>query len=213
MVDINPIKRKFFVACNSILGKAKCLNDIIKLSLMESYCLPILSYATVAMKLTHAQICDLNACWNSVYRRIFGFNKWESVRVFIHDMGRLDFCHLRDQAYLRLKFVSCGMVSKNVLYAYMYVMKRLFFSDVFKEICCDTGLRVSSHKQFISIPCGVFKKAVHLTFADTCAIYMQVSNILPMTVLLFALFTYSGVWLYSALCKLKIIINSRWQDH
>ena len=91
------------------------------------------------------------------------FNKWESVCIFIHGMGSLDFCHLRD--YLRLKFFSCGMVSKNVLYA--YVMKRLFFSDAFKEICCDTGLRVSSHKQFISIPCGVFKKAVHLMFASS----------------------------------------------
>ena len=63
------------------LGKAKCLDDLIKLSLMESYCLPILTYATVSMKMSQVQINDLNACWNSVYRRIFGFNKWESVRV------------------------------------------------------------------------------------------------------------------------------------
>ena len=69
-IDTIPIKRKFFVACNCILGKAKCLDDLIKLSLMESYCLPILTYATVSMKMSQVQINDLNACWNSVYRRI-----------------------------------------------------------------------------------------------------------------------------------------------
>jgi len=114
-IDTIPIKRKFFVACNCILGKAKCLDDLIKLSLMESYCLPILTYATVSMKMSQVQINDLNACWNSVYRRIFGFNKWESVRVFINGIGRLDFCHLRD--YLRFKFISRGIVSSNVPFA------------------------------------------------------------------------------------------------
>ncbi len=72
-IDAIPIKRKFCVACNCILGRAKCLDDIIELSLIESYCLPILTYYTVAMKLSQVQISDLNACWNSVYPRIFGF--------------------------------------------------------------------------------------------------------------------------------------------
>ena len=29
-----------------------------------------------------------------MYRRIFGFHKWESVRSFIDGLGRLDFKHL-----------------------------------------------------------------------------------------------------------------------
>jgi len=37
---------------------------------------------------------ELNACWNSVYRRIFGFHKWESVKSFIDGLGRLDLKHL-----------------------------------------------------------------------------------------------------------------------
>ena len=57
-VDIISIKRKFFVACYCILGKTKCIDDLIKLSLMESYCLPILTYATVSMKLSQAQVSD-----------------------------------------------------------------------------------------------------------------------------------------------------------
>ena len=75
-VDINIIKRKFFAACNCILGNVKCLEDILKLSLMESFCLPILQYSIVAFDLSAVQISELNASWNSVYRKIFGFNKW-----------------------------------------------------------------------------------------------------------------------------------------
>ena len=141
-VDIIPIKRKFFVACNCILGKAKCIDDLMKLSLMKSFCLPILTYATVSMKLSLSQISDLNACWNSVYRRIFGFNRWESVRIFINGLGRLDFCHIR--MYLCLKMFSCELVSTNVRFA--RAMKLFFCSDTFQHLCCDTGLHVSHQK-------------------------------------------------------------------
>src|SRR5207244_3078076 len=72
-VDINVKKRKFFASCNCVLGNVKCLNDIIKLNLMESCCLPILLFPTVAMNLSNDQLSDLNAGWNSVYRRVFDF--------------------------------------------------------------------------------------------------------------------------------------------
>ena len=42
----------------------------------------------------HAQSDTLSVCWNSVYRRIFGFNRWESVKLFIAGLGRLDLKHL-----------------------------------------------------------------------------------------------------------------------
>ena len=90
-VDTNVIKRKFYAASNCILGNAKCVDDIVKLNLMETFCLPILLYSIVAFDLNTCQTDELNACWNSAYRRIFGFHKWESVRQFIWGLGRLDF--------------------------------------------------------------------------------------------------------------------------
>jgi hypothetical protein len=118
-VDINVIKRKFYVSCNCILGNTKTMNDIIRLNLMEAHCLPILTYATGAMKLSCTQSAELNACWNSVYRRIFGFNKWESVREFINGIGRQDFNHLR--LYMCLQFRSNNITSLDNIYS--YVMK------------------------------------------------------------------------------------------
>lgn len=29
--------------------------------------------------------------WNLVYRRVFGFDIWKSIKIFIHGLGRLDF--------------------------------------------------------------------------------------------------------------------------
>ena len=40
-------------------------------------------------------------CWSNVYRRIFGFNKWESVKSFICRLGRLDFWRIRIKFVVR----------------------------------------------------------------------------------------------------------------
>jgi len=42
-------------------------------------------YAMPALDLTSRQNSELNACWNNVIRRLFGFNKWESVSAILLD--------------------------------------------------------------------------------------------------------------------------------
>ena len=48
------------MSCNCILGNTNTIDDLLKLNLMESYCLPILTHATVAMTLSNIQISELN---------------------------------------------------------------------------------------------------------------------------------------------------------
>ena len=60
----------------------------------ESYTLPLQQYVAMALRFTKSQLEYLNVCWNLVYRKIFGFNKFASVRCFIAGLGRLDFHHL-----------------------------------------------------------------------------------------------------------------------
>ena len=112
------------------------MDDILKLNLMESYGLPILTYATSAMKLSNEQERDLNAGWNSVYRRIFGFNKWESVRDFIGGIGRLNFSFMR--SYLQIKFCKFGLINENQ--TYKSVMRMHYLSHIFKNLCSNAGL-------------------------------------------------------------------------
>ena len=61
--DINPTKRNFYAACNSI-------DEIAMLTLQESYSLSVLMYAAPALTLSNKQIDELNVCWNSVIRRV-----------------------------------------------------------------------------------------------------------------------------------------------
>jgi len=63
-------------------------------------------YAAPALHLSVKQTSELNVCWNTVFRGIFRYNKWESVRVVIDGCGRLDVKHLiilrRMQFYRRI---------------------------------------------------------------------------------------------------------------
>ena len=77
--NIEPIRHNFFMSCNNILSHSSDLYDLVQLQLHESYVLPTLTYATDAIKVSETQIASLNACWNSIYRRIFHFNRWKSV--------------------------------------------------------------------------------------------------------------------------------------
>ena len=59
---------------------------------------------------------------NSVYRRLFAFHKWESVRGCISGMGRLDFIHVSQLAKVKfyLKIVSStNTVMHDVFWAYL----------------------------------------------------------------------------------------------
>lgn len=118
----NIVKQNFFAACNCIYAHAKTLDEIIHLTMQECYCLPVLTYAASVVKYTSKQEDELNACWNSVYRKIFGFNRWESVKCFICGLGRLDFHHVI--RIRRVKFYTHAMhvqhsVINNVFWMFM----------------------------------------------------------------------------------------------
>jgi len=162
-VDINYIKRKFYVACNCILGNSRSLDDVIKLNLIESYCLPILNCVTAALKLSNQQINELNSSWNSVYRRIFGFNKWESVRSFINGIGRMDFEHLR--LFQLLKFYRSALQSNNE--TFQFVTTLFCLSDSFKRISLRVGLNLNGLNRFAFIPVNYLFKSVQHIFAST----------------------------------------------
>jgi len=63
--DVNPMKRSFYAACNSIFANTDGLNEMALLSLQEAYSLSILMYAAPALHLSEKQTSELNVCWNS----------------------------------------------------------------------------------------------------------------------------------------------------
>jgi len=57
--------------------------------MQEPYSLSLLMYASPALALSK-QISELNACWNNAIGRIFGYQRWESVKAVIYGLGRLN---------------------------------------------------------------------------------------------------------------------------
>jgi hypothetical protein len=64
------------------------------LHLQEAYSLSVLMYAAPALTLRSKEIDELNACWNSVIRRLFGYKRTESVKDVICGLGRMNVRHL-----------------------------------------------------------------------------------------------------------------------
>lgn len=60
-IDLADARRKFFVSTNTILNKCKYTCDVVKLELMESYCLPILMYGLECLNLNKALIKEVNS--------------------------------------------------------------------------------------------------------------------------------------------------------
>ena len=97
-------------------------DEIPLLTLQESYSLPVLMYASPAVALRARQIQELNACWNNVIRRLFSYNKWESVKSVLLGLGHLNITHLimlRKINFYRHAFLSEYNVLRTIFMSFL----------------------------------------------------------------------------------------------
>jgi len=129
------------------------------LSLIETYCLPILTYAALAVSLKVRQLQELNSCWNSAYRRVFGFHRWESVRSYLCGLGRLDMKHVI--MLRKCRWVYTIRSSQNSL------MLNLFWLDVMdsKNVFLLTALLWEVTQMQLSVLHRYFRTVVQ---SDEC---------------------------------------------
>ena len=110
-----------------------------RLSLVESYCLPILQYCCAAYKLSVVHTKELNACWNVVYRKNFGFSKSESVTAFICGISRLNYKHVIAVAHFKLL--------KSLFASNNRVLKTLCATHIvradFMNLCSEYGVTLN----------------------------------------------------------------------
>jgi hypothetical protein len=58
--ESNNVKQNFFAACNCVYAHVKYLDEIIHVSLQQSYCLPILTYASAAVTYSAKQVDEIS---------------------------------------------------------------------------------------------------------------------------------------------------------
>jgi len=80
------------------------VDEFVKLSLVKSYCLPLLSYCIGALDVTGQQLRELAVCWNDCFRRIFGFKRHESVELLQFYCSELPFELMHD--LFRWRFIG-----------------------------------------------------------------------------------------------------------
>ena len=129
-VEIKEMKRKFYASSNAILSKTKGFEELARLSLLQSHCLPHLLYAIPALTISKMHINELNIAWNNIYRCIFGFHIWESVKMFIAGIGNLDFNHIWLKS--NITFIRNCLLSEN--YLIKYLINRYIFVN-FRTTC------------------------------------------------------------------------------
>ena len=73
--------RKFYRCANAILRIDGKSNDLTMLALIESHCLPILTYAVEIVYISDRdERRKLRVAYNSIFRRIFSYRYRDSVR-------------------------------------------------------------------------------------------------------------------------------------
>jgi len=70
-----------------------------------------------------------------ILQKIFGFQKWKSVKQIICGLGRLDFVHLR--YFYIFKFCKIGMYCVNKTLSFL--MKLFYLSNSFKFVWSISG--------------------------------------------------------------------------
>ena len=72
----------FYRAANSILTSLNKPNVTVQMQLLYSNCVPILSYACNVKTFSAQEMRDCNTAVNNAIRKIFSFQRWESVQFF-----------------------------------------------------------------------------------------------------------------------------------
>ena len=71
---------KFRSSANTILNTRNRLSEQVQLKLLYSMCVPNVTYAAEVLQYSSKQMHMINVALNDCLRRIFSYNRWESVR-------------------------------------------------------------------------------------------------------------------------------------
>jgi len=99
--------------------------------------LPISTYGCDGLDMSVGNVNRLNVCWNDLYRKIFGFHRWESVKHVQLYCERLDM--VRIVQLRRLSFLNglCGSLNEVICQCYSWYWRGKKFYKVVMSIIFD----------------------------------------------------------------------------
>ena len=87
--SVNERIKKFYRCANAILRIDGHSDDLVMLQLLETHCVPLLTYA---VEVIHISNCDekrqMRVAYNSIFRKLFGYRWSQSVTALQHFLDR-----------------------------------------------------------------------------------------------------------------------------
>ena len=84
--DLSAFRR----SANSIVSSVRKPNEQVLMKLLYSFSVPILTYASEIKEFSYSDMNDCNVALNDAIRRIFSYNRWESIRTLRKQLGYND---------------------------------------------------------------------------------------------------------------------------
>ena len=84
--DLTAFRR----SANSIFSSLRKPNEQVSMKLLYTFSVPILTYASEVKVFSCSDMRDCNVALNNAIRRIFSYNRWESIRTLRQQLGYRD---------------------------------------------------------------------------------------------------------------------------
>ena len=89
-----PMLRKFRCATNTIINAHLKSSEPVLLKLIYAVAVPLLTYACESLSFTSKQMNEMTIALNDAIRRIFTYQRWESITFLRQSFGYLSFTEI-----------------------------------------------------------------------------------------------------------------------
>ena len=103
--------RSFYRSANSVLNQLHRPDELISMHLLYTHCVPHFSYAAAVKEYSSRQMGECTTALNDAIRKIFTFNRWESVRALREGFGYKSLCEIFAKA--NNKFLNSLSTHRN----------------------------------------------------------------------------------------------------
>ena len=87
---VKSLFSSFFRATNAVLNTFAGVYEHILITLLNTSCGPVLTYACFVKEYTASEMSDCNTAMNNAFRKIFYFSDWRSIRTLREVFGVKD---------------------------------------------------------------------------------------------------------------------------
>ena len=113
---------QFLRCANTILNAPSKPSEKIQMKLLYSNCVPVMTYGSEIVDYSSAEMYSLHVKINDAIRKIFSFNRWESVRYLRTDHGYLSIYEIFEQR--RTVFMQRLATHRNVTLRSLYELTK-----------------------------------------------------------------------------------------